>query len=133
MGDRVMSVATEISPQLVLERYVGSRLRQRREDLGISIAEFAGLLKIPADELAAYEAGSRRVSAALLHTIATWLEVPLAWFYDGAQSFDPDGAPQTHNPAGSELALVQGYMERMSARRRAQVVEIARLLAEETG
>jgi ribosome-binding protein aMBF1 (putative translation factor) len=60
---------------------VGSRLRVKRTDLGISRQELSKQLGIDRDDLDAYEAGARRVSANLLLRIANLLDVRLDYFF----------------------------------------------------
>lgn len=43
-----------------------------------------------ADQLQAIEAGTKRLPAALLIQMATALDVPLRYFFEGPYDFDPD-------------------------------------------
>ena len=62
---------------------VGSRLRGKRTSLGISRDKLSKQLGIDWDDLDAYEAGSRRVSANLLLRIAKALQVQPDYFFRG--------------------------------------------------
>jgi len=66
--------------------YAGQRIRQRRWMLGVSRSEVAERLGIEARQLEAVEAGERLVAGGFLSAIAGILEVPVAYFADGADS-----------------------------------------------
>ncbi|HEY1245660.1 MAG TPA: helix-turn-helix transcriptional regulator [Hyphomicrobiaceae bacterium] len=66
---------------------VGSRLQQRRGELGLSVARVAQWAAIPAESYEAYERGAP-IPAALLAQIAELFEVPLVWFFERVR---PDG------------------------------------------
>lgn len=61
--------------------HVGERLRSCREQAGFNDAEFARLLDLTDDDLQAYEAGLKRIRAALLLDIAKHLDIPLGYFF----------------------------------------------------
>ena len=60
---------------------VGSRLRVKRTALGISCQELCKQAGIDREDLDAYEAGARRVSANLLLRIAKLLDVRPDYFF----------------------------------------------------
>ena len=66
-----------------IDVHVGTRLRQRRIERGISQEVLARRLDISHHQLQKYEAGLNRVSAARLYQIAVQLEAPIGWFFEG--------------------------------------------------
>jgi transcriptional regulator with XRE-family HTH domain len=66
-----------------LNAWVGHRLRIRRTWFGISSQELCENLGIDRDEISAYEAGTKHISANLLFRIAKFLDVGPDYFFQG--------------------------------------------------
>lgn len=66
-----------------IDRHVGTRLRERRQLLGMSIEEVAAALGIPETEVRKLEVGSVRASAAQIQTLCSLLGVEPADIYGG--------------------------------------------------
>ncbi|MGY3080571.1 transcriptional regulator with XRE-family HTH domain [Bradyrhizobium sp. LM6.10] len=63
---------------------LGKRIRLRRVEMKISQAELGDKLGVSFQQVQKYEKGVNRVGAARLqHQIATSLDVPVTFFYDG--------------------------------------------------
>jgi len=62
---------------------LGKRIRLRRVEQRISQAELGGQLGVSFQQVQKYEKGVNRVGAARLQQIATALDVPVMFFYDG--------------------------------------------------
>jgi transcriptional regulator with XRE-family HTH domain len=62
---------------------LGKRIRLRRVEQGISQAELGEQLGVSFQQVQKYEKGVNRVGAARLQQIATALDVPVTFFYDG--------------------------------------------------
>jgi transcriptional regulator with XRE-family HTH domain len=62
---------------------LGKRIRLRRLEQDISQAELGDKLGVSFQQVQKYEKGVNRVGAARLQTIATALDVPVTFFYDG--------------------------------------------------
>ena len=75
-----------------MDRYVGSRIRQRRIMLGMTQQQLAELVGVTYQQAHKYERGTNRVSAGRLHQIALALGVGINYFYEHAQ---PDNGSQT--------------------------------------
>jgi transcriptional regulator with XRE-family HTH domain len=65
---------------------LGKRIRLRRVEQKISQAELGDKLGVSFQQVQKYEKGVNRVGAARLQQIATALDVPVTFFYDGAFS-----------------------------------------------
>ena len=76
-GDRVVNRATDT------DRYVGSRIRERRVMLGLSQQQMAELIGVTYQQAHKYERGINRISAGRLFEIAQVLGVPVDYFFDG--------------------------------------------------
>jgi transcriptional regulator with XRE-family HTH domain len=63
--------------------HVGARLRRRRKQLGLSQMRLAQAMGVTYQLIQKYECGGARVCCSRLSSIATLLDVPVAWFFDG--------------------------------------------------
>ena len=66
-----------------IDKHVGSRVRMRRMLLGMSQEKLGEALGLTFQQVQKYEKGVNRVGAARLQQIATALNVPVTFFYDG--------------------------------------------------
>lgn len=78
------------SPNSV-DRHVGMRLRMRRLMLEMSQEKLAGQLGLTFQQVQKYEKGTNRIGASRLQQIAAILQVPVAFFFEGA----PDPAARS--------------------------------------
>src|SRR5690242_21550414 len=62
---------------------LGKRIRLRRVEMKISQAELGEKLGVSFQQVQKYEKGVNRVGAARLQQIASALDVPVTFFYDG--------------------------------------------------
>jgi transcriptional regulator with XRE-family HTH domain len=62
---------------------LGKRIRLRRVEIDISQTELGDKLGVSFQQVQKYEKGVNRVGAARLQQIATALDVPITFFYDG--------------------------------------------------
>jgi transcriptional regulator with XRE-family HTH domain len=76
-----------------IDRLVGSRVRQRRMQLGMSQEQLAEQLGLTVPQVQKYEKGVNRIGASRLHKIAGLLGVPIGAFFEahaGAQASAPE-------------------------------------------
>jgi transcriptional regulator with XRE-family HTH domain len=66
-----------------IDANVGNRVRLRRMLVGMSQEKLGELLGLTFQQVQKYEKGVNRVGAARLQQIATALDVPVTFFYDG--------------------------------------------------
>ena len=64
-----------------IDRHIGKRLRQRRSELGLSLARMASDLALTPDALALIEQGASRLDAVALERAAARLDVPATYFF----------------------------------------------------
>ena len=67
-----------------IDRYVGSRVRMRRLMLNMSQEKLGNELGITFQQVQKYEKGTNRVSASRLQAMSYILQVPVAFFFEGA-------------------------------------------------
>src|SRR5208337_2666471 len=80
-----------------VDRYVGSRVRMRRILLGMSQEKLGDALGLTFQQVQKYEKGTNRIGASRLQQISQTLNVPPAFFFDGAPLLD-------NGKAGEHLA-----------------------------
>jgi ribosome-binding protein aMBF1 (putative translation factor) len=66
-----------------VDTWIGSRVRIKRTSRGISEQEFSTALSIDRNDLAAFEAGEKRINANLLFRIAKLMDVRPDYFFRG--------------------------------------------------
>lgn len=68
-----------------IDIHVGSRVRLRRTLLGFSQERLADALGITFQQVQKYENGANRIGSSRLYQISRILDVPVAFFFEGAQ------------------------------------------------
>jgi len=74
-------------PASEIDIWVGQRMRQRRESLGISQARLARHLGLTFSQVQKYEKGTNRIGAGRLYLLAGFLGVSVQFFYEGLATF----------------------------------------------
>ncbi len=74
-------------PASEIDIWVGRRMRQRRESLGISQARLARHLGLTFSQVQKYEKGTNRIGAGRLYLLAGFLGVSVQFFYEGLATF----------------------------------------------
>ncbi len=69
-----------------IDKHVGSRVRQRRQELGLSQEKLGDALGLTFQQVQKYEKGTNRVGASRLQHISRILKVPIAYFFAGTPS-----------------------------------------------
>ena len=111
--------------------HVGQRVRQRRWMLGMTQQQLGDHVGIKFQQIQKYETGANRVSASRLFDIASTLNVPIAFFFEGLQGQAEDtgearGDILTDKEA---LDLVRAYYAMPETQRR-RLFDLARVLSE---
>ena len=76
-----------------IDRHVGSRVRMRRVMLGMSQEKLGEALGLTFQQVQKYEKGTNRIGASRLQQISRTLDVPPAFFFEGAPSFEAIADP----------------------------------------
>jgi transcriptional regulator with XRE-family HTH domain len=67
-----------------IDKHVGSRVRMRRMMLSMSQEKLGDALGLTFQQVQKYEKGTNRIGASRLMAIASTLQVPVEFFFDGA-------------------------------------------------
>ena len=78
-----------------IDWHVGSRLRLRCLELGMSQERLAEQLGLTFQQVQTYARGTNRIGASRLHQIALVLQVPITYFFEGAESESDEKVPST--------------------------------------
>jgi transcriptional regulator with XRE-family HTH domain len=89
-----------------IDTHVGSRVRMRRMMLGMSQEKLGNALGLTFQQVQKYEKGTSRVSAGRLHHISHVLQVPVAFFFEGA----PHEPGQPKGSAAPSPAYVTAFL-----------------------
>jgi transcriptional regulator with XRE-family HTH domain len=73
-----------------IDVHVGSRIRLRRNMLGLSQEKLGEAIGLTFQQVQKYERGANRVGASRLHELSRVLDVPVSFFFD---AMDPVRAP----------------------------------------
>lgn len=87
-----------------IDRHVGSRVRMRRVILGMSQEKLGEALGLTFQQVQKYEKGANRIGASRLQQISRTLDVPPAFFFEGAPSFESPAAPEQRHMGVAEDA-----------------------------
>src|SRR6266700_4896017 len=88
-----------------IDKHVGSRVRMRRMMLSMSQEKLGGALELTFQQVQKYEKGTNRIGASRLQQISQILQVPVAFFFEGAPHLA--GGPV---PSDTEAAPSPAYV-----------------------
>jgi transcriptional regulator with XRE-family HTH domain len=126
------------SPNLI-DKHVGGRVRMRRMMLGMSQGKLGDALGITFQQVQKYEKGTNRISASRLQHISHILQVPVAFFFEGAphQPGQPKGTGEAPSPAyvsdflatSDGLALIKAFTRIKEPKLRRRIVNLVEEIA----
>src|SRR6516225_5578843 len=121
------------------DKHVGSRLRMRRMMLGMSQEKLGNALDLTFQQVQKYEKGINRIGASRLQHISHILQVPVAFFFEGAPSVPgtPQAAEMVPSPAyvtdflatSDGLALTKAFMRIKNTKLKHRIVELVEEIA----
>jgi transcriptional regulator with XRE-family HTH domain len=124
-----------------IDKHVGSRVRMRRLMLGMSQEKLGDALGLTFQQVQKYEKGTNRISASRLQHITHILQVPVAFFFEGAPSVP--GAPQAGGTAPSPayvtdflttsdgLVLTKAFTRIKNAKLRRRIVDLVQEIVDD--
>jgi len=122
------------------DKHVGSRVRMRRMMLSMSQEKLGGALGLTFQQVQKYEKGTNRIGASRLQQISHILQVPVAFFFEGAPAphGQTDGAMTAPSPTyvsdflatSDGLALTKAFMRIKEPRLRRRIVDLVEEIAE---
>jgi transcriptional regulator with XRE-family HTH domain len=125
-----------------IDKHVGSRVRMRRMMLSMSQEKLGDALGLTFQQVQKYEKGTNRIGASRLQQISHILQVPVAFFFEGAPSLSTahtDGMKEAPSPAyvsdflatSEGLALTKAFMRIKEAKLRRRIVDLVEEIAGE--
>jgi transcriptional regulator with XRE-family HTH domain len=96
---------------------VGARIKLKRKIKGVSQQTLAGELGVTFQQVQKYEKGVNRVGASRLSQIATALDVPVSYFFDGNQGARQDDGNVRVTRETDEVALFLSSTDGLSLNR----------------
>jgi transcriptional regulator with XRE-family HTH domain len=126
-----------------IDKHVGSRVRMRRMMLGMSQEKLGDALGLTFQQVQKYEKGTNRIGASRLQQISHILQVPVAFFFEGAPHLAsgsaPNGLDEAPSPAyvsdflatSDGLSLTKAFMRIPDAKRRRRIVDLVQQIAGE--
>ena len=109
-----------------VDRYVGTRIRERRVMLGLSQQKMADMIGVTYLQAHKYGRGINRISAGRLYEISRVLNVPITFFYDGLEGVDDDHINQ---PQRMCLELARNVSAIGNEKHQEALSQLARALA----
>jgi transcriptional regulator with XRE-family HTH domain len=126
----------------LVDAYVGSRIRDRRDDLNLSQSDLGQRADLSFQQVQKYERGANRISASRMHQFAGILGVDIPYFFDGldeeagATEASPDGSVATRESGLHILAtnpgadrLLRAYAALPEGAQRKKAIELLEVLA----
>ena len=125
-----------------IDKHVGSRVRMRRMMVGMSQEKLGDALGLTFQQVQKYEKGTNRIGASRLQQISHILQVPVAFFFEGAPDL-PNGGDHGFNGAPSPayvsdflatsdgLSLTKSFMRIKDAKLRRRIVDLVAQIAGE--
>ena len=124
-----------------IDKHVGSRVRMRRMMLGMSQEKLGDALGLTFQQVQKYEKGTNRIGASRLQQISLILQVPIAFFFEGAPSppgkvggLAEESSPeyvQATLSTSDGLALVKAFSRVQNSKLRRRIVDLIEEMAED--
>ncbi len=117
-----------------IDLHLGKRLRRRRRLLGLTQQQVAEVVGIRFQQIQKYECGANRISAARLWQLAQALDVPVSYFYDGLEDYQPRRDREQPEARGKDMLarketrdLIHAYAQ-LGERPRQRLLDLAKQL-----
>lgn len=122
-----------------IDIHVGSRVRLRRNMLGLSQEKLGESLGITFQQIQKYEKGANRVGASRLQAIASILGVPVSFFFEEAPGADGSGFAEDDSSryvvdfmnSLEGLQLNRAFVRIADPKVRRKIVDLVRVLADD--
>jgi transcriptional regulator with XRE-family HTH domain len=123
-----------------IDKHVGSRVRMRRMMLSMSQEKLGNSLGLTFQQVQKYEKGTNRIGASRLQQISHILQVPVAFFFEGAPNVGgPRGDSLSEAPSPSYvsdflatsdgLALTKAFVRISDSKLRRRIVDLVEQIA----
>ena len=122
------------------DKHVGARVRMRRMMLSMSQEKLGDALGLTFQQVQKYEKGANRIGASRLQQIANILQVPVAFFFEGAPNHDAhptNSIGEVPSPnyvsdflaTSDGLALTKSFMRIKNPKLRRRIVDLVEQMA----
>jgi transcriptional regulator with XRE-family HTH domain len=123
-----------------IDKHVGSRVRMRRMMLAMSQEKLGDALGLTFQQVQKYEKGTNRIGASRLQQISHILQVPVAFFFEGAPNLHGSvdgGMKEAPSPAyvsdflatSEGLSLTKAFMRIKEPKLRRRIVDLVEEIA----
>jgi len=123
-----------------IDKHVGARVRMRRMMLSMSQEKLGNSLGLTFQQVQKYEKGTNRIGASRLQQISHILQVPVAFFFEGAPHVGgsrSEGLSEAPSPAyvsdflatSDGLALTKSFMRITDSKLRRRIVDLVEQIA----
>lgn len=123
-----------------IDKHVGSRVRMRRMMLSMSQEKLGNSLGLTFQQVQKYEKGTNRIGASRLQQISHILQVPVAFFFEGAPNIGGargEGLGEAPSPAyvsdflatSDGLALTKAFTRISDSKLRRRIVDLVEQIA----
>lgn len=115
--------------QLVTSSKIGTAIRKRRHELGLSQEQLAELMDISYQQIQRYESGRNRLNSENIQLIANVLSVPVSYFFEHQTVLIGENEKES-SLWGADEKLLLKYFQNITAKSdRELVLRVARLAA----
>jgi transcriptional regulator with XRE-family HTH domain len=126
-----------------IDKHVGSRVRMRRMMLSMSQEKLGDALGLTFQQVQKYEKGTNRIGASRLQHISNILQVPVAFFFEGAPNVQSgtrhDYVGEAPSPAyvsdflatSDGLALTKAFTRINDSKLRRRIVDLVEQIADD--
>ncbi|ENN92859.1 helix-turn-helix domain-containing protein [Bartonella bovis] len=120
-----------------IDVYVGTRIRLRRNMLGLTQEKLGEQLGITFQQIQKYEKGTNRVGASRLQAIAEIMDVPVSYFFDKGVTQPIEGFAESESnfmdfcSSSEGIQLMRAFTNILDAKVRRKIIDLAKALSEE--
>ncbi len=123
------------------DKHVGARVRMRRMMLSMSQEKLGDGLGLTFQQVQKYEKGTNRIGATRLQHIASILQVPVSFFFEGApRAPHANGMGEAPSPAyvsdflatSDGLSLTKAFMRIKNSKLRRRIVDLVEHIAKDS-
>ncbi|AQX19173.1 helix-turn-helix domain-containing protein [Bartonella sp. WD16.2] len=120
-----------------IDVYVGTRIRLRRNMLGLTQEKLGEQLGITFQQIQKYEKGTNRVGASRLQAIAEIMDVPVSYFFDKGITQSVEGFAESESnfmdfcSSSEGIQLMRAFTNILDAKVRRKIIDLAKALSEE--
>lgn len=108
-----------------IDKHIGKRIREQRENLGLTQSQLAHAISVSYQQIHKYEHGTNRISAGRLLLIAEALNLPVQYFYAAGTGVAPEEMPKDSRIC---LELARQFRQIPNQRHQEALLSLVRVL-----